>query len=77
LSTPQQSRFGVVYAEDIDADISHAAFRLLIRLSSYRRDGCPPGVALLAEQSGVPPRQIRKLLSELAEARLWTEEVPA
>jgi hypothetical protein len=76
LSTPQQSRFGIVYAEHIDADISDAAFRLYARLSSYAdRDGyCWPSVTRLAEQSGVQPRQIRKLLSELAQAGLIIRE---
>jgi hypothetical protein len=72
----KQSRFGIVYAAHIDADVSDAAFRLFVRLSSYAdKDGyCFPGVALLSEQSGVQPRQIRKLLAELVQAGLIIRE---
>lgn len=65
-----QSRFGIVFAHQIDAPISDAAFRLFVRLTSYadKQGVCWPSVSTLAETSGVLPRQIHKLLRELVAA---------
>jgi hypothetical protein len=75
----KQGRFGVVFAQQIDADVSDAAFRLFVRLSTYadREGACWPGVGLLAELSGVQPRQIYKLLQELVDAGLISREARA
>lgn len=76
MSDDHQGRFGVVFADQIDVDVSDAAFRLFVRLTTYadREGRCWPGVALLARLSGVQQRQVYKLLQELVDAGLITRE---